>query len=326
MERASSVRAPASNTKTDSARRNAASAKLKLIKRGGSDPKLSAAAHQVLSLMVNWADVDGRVSNKSINFIAADVDRNRATVIRAVAQLCERGFLERIGQHNDIGNAPNNYWLCFDINKALRANARENDRRQRDKKRAPHHRKTPHPPISPACGAVHSSNSGLHATLKVAQERPSESHHCDTNIPYSSPSLPYCEDHAVGKARNSSEPLNGGLTGCRAIGAILSRSFSSPPDGSHSRNADERDERSMGNPKAPTPQEDHKASFTRTEAAQRAQIHFLGCQARVNRAIAEHDAWELISIEDLNAAFKAEIEAKGTGVSRIRDILGRKQA
>ena len=140
MVRASSVLENQTSPKTgwsSEGRRSVASAKLRLIQRAGSDSKLTAAAHQILGQMVNWADVNGLISKKSVNYIAAAVNRSRATMIRAISQLCERGYLERIGRHNDIGNAPNDYRLCFDTKAMLRANAREMKRRQRDKKRSP---------------------------------------------------------------------------------------------------------------------------------------------------------------------------------------------
>ena len=81
----------------------------------------------------------------------------------------------------------------------------------------------------------------------------------------------------------------------------------------------------MGRPKAPTLQEDHQAFFARREAAEREQKRFHSCQARVNGAMAENDGWELISSDDLEAAYHSEIEAEGTGVSRILDLLKEKR-
>ena len=68
-------------------RRSAVSAMLNLIKRAASDQAHSATGHQVLGVVVNWANLHGLVSGESIDYIAMVIARDRSTVIKSLNRL-----------------------------------------------------------------------------------------------------------------------------------------------------------------------------------------------------------------------------------------------
>lgn len=324
--RASSVRASTTDQKNDSlpSRRSAASAKLRLIKRAGTDRTLSAAAHQILSHFVNWANEDGLVSGKSVNYIASAVERDRATVIRSFSQLCERGYLERIGRHNSFGNGPNDYYLCFDIDMALRANARELKRQTQDKKRAPCSGRRTDRSKETLNGQPAAGGSRSDATVRVASTTPSESHRCDTDNPSSSLSFPYRGTEALNNAANTpslENPIQG------ADGKKQGRSSNSLESRKGLEHSD-RDKAEQKN-EAANNQVDGRRSFQNlhpysctTQETEAARRHRFNCQERVNTAITEHDSWELIrGKEELDKAYRAEIYTEGKGVVQILKLL-----
>lgn len=286
MQRASSVRAGEPHDRLDMARRTAASKKLNLIKRAGSDPSLGAAAHQILGLMVNWADPDQRIRKKSVNYIAGAISRNRATVIRALAQLCGGGYLERIGRHNGTGNTSNEYRLCFDVGTALRANARETSRAESDKKRAPKH-----------------INSRKNAPMMVAPAPPSESHCRDTCIPDSFPSLP-------------SSPRNS---------AIPKHNFEDVCSDNNQRERTTDIHQSNIRPKGTVVMQSRNRSnglgIWHLKGRQKAQQHRHFCEGTVNALVTELNVWEILTEEELETAYDSEAKCEGDGKRQILTFI-----
>jgi hypothetical protein len=289
---------------------------LNLIKRAGSDPELSAAAHQVLGVMVNVADTNGQIRNKSVNYFAKFTDRNRSTVIKAINLLAKRGYLERIGTFNDIGNGRNNYWLCFEITHALRANAREHAREQRA------------PPSSQSSSSSNASpkildpkgHGGAETTMTVAATQPLESRGYDINSTVSSLSLP-CE--ANGDITNPEDRGIGNDGRAKTPGAVLSGFATSNKKERHPRTPPLSSKKNTGNfqvcSSASTME---RKEFARKQEDLKKAIKLRrDAEERVNKLIANYDAWDQFSEEQINEAYQAEEEARGAGTSIVEKLL-----
>jgi len=253
------------------AKRHLGSQKLRLLDRAAEDETLTAADLRILIKCVGWTGPKGRFS-KSVSDIAKACGVDRSTVIRSLARLGEQGLIERIGRHNDIGNAANEYRLCFTPQKAVQAIAREARRSQRDKKRAPKNR----------------AGGRTDATSAVAPMHPLGSQGCDTIYPYPSPSSSL-------NANGASRPPNGGggqrvgLLDGRNVGDVLSRSSPGTTAEMHSGN---RDGNGLNG-------ETEKSKNTkRLLEAQTAFMKKVGCGADELRKI---EVWERVSSRPVEA-------------------------
>lgn len=206
---------------TDSGGRTLAklgSQKLRLLERAAEDKTLTESDLRILIKCASWTGPKGSFS-KSVSDIAKACGVDRSTVIRSLARLGEQGLIERIGRHNDIGNAANEYRLCFTPQKAVQAIAREARRSQRDKKRAPKNR----------------AGGRTDATSGVAPMHPLGSQGCDTIYPYPSPSSSL-NANGASRSANGGGGSHVGLSGARNIGDVLSKSFPGTADETHSGN------------------------------------------------------------------------------------------
>ncbi len=194
------------------------SQKLRLLERAAEDETLTESDLRILIKCASWTGPKGSFS-KSVSYIAKACGVDRSTVIRSLARLGEQGLIERIGRHNDIGNAANEYRLCFTPQKAVQAIAREARRSQRDKKRAPKNR----------------AGGRTDATSGVAPMHPLGSQVCDTIYPYPSPSSSL-NANGASRAPDGGSDQRVGFSGGRNIGDVLSRPLPGKPAEAHPGN------------------------------------------------------------------------------------------
>ena len=296
-------------------KRKLGSDKLKLLDRAAENKSLTAADWRILVKCVGWTGPKGSFS-KPVSYIAKASHASKATVKRAMVRMGETGFIERIGRHNDIGNAANEYRLCFTPHKAAQAIARESRRSKRDKKRAPKSR---------AGGRKDAPSGG-------AAVHPLGAQGCDTYSPYSSPISSLDADGAA-RSPNGGSVQRDGFSISRNIGDILSRPVPSTEDGTHSRasgdgnngansgNAEEV-ERTIGK-QGDGVADEHEAIRATIQTAETERKKRNDAAARLNRfMLPDHaDKYLALPAAEFNAALEAEMRGEGTGVEMLRECL-----